>query len=296
MSSMNNVKRRKGLNIARKEAITGLLFILPWFIGVLLFVGIPLVRTIYFSFNNVRYSGELGYLYEWIGFENYERILRVDVDFIYEVQNFVVRVFTFVPAIIAISVFIAVLLNSKIKGIAIFRLIFFLPVIVFSGSLLTNLTNNQGFNLEVSGFAYQVIQTVVPNVIESAILLLFRTVTEVLWYCGIPIIIFLAALQKVDHSIYEAAQIDGASAWNIFWKITLPVIFPLVGIVIVFIVVFMGNFDANPILAIIRDSRVNPARREGYASALAILYALLQTTLIVILFKIFNRKEKVVKA
>lgn len=291
----NNVSKRvkKRLTNKQKEALTGLMFILPWIIGAVVFVSIPVIRTIYFSFNNVKFSGVQGYIYEWVGLQNYIRILQIDVDFIYEAQNFLFRIVIYVPVIIALSVFISVLLNSKLKGTAFFRLVFFMPVIILSGPIFNNIRNNNGFSLESSGFIYTFINSVVPEMVVDAVTLLFQTVSEVLWYCGVPILLFLAALQKIDKPVYEAAEIDGAGSWEIFWKITLPAIYSLVYIAIVYIVVLLGNFDANPILKIIEDSRLNPSRREGYASALSLLYAILQTVMIIILYFVFRpRKEE----
>lgn len=276
----------------QRRAITGLLFISPWIIGLLTFVAYPLIRTIYASFYNVRYSGERGYIYTLVGLDNYKRILFIDADFVVELQNFVVRILVYVPVVIALSIIIALLLNSKLKGTAIFRLIFFLPIIILNGELMENMSNYGGMDLEVGGLIISVISKITPESMIQVITLLFDTISELLWYCGLPILIFLAALQKIDKSLYEAAQIDGASPWNIFWKITLPVVYPLVSVTIVYVVVFLANFDINPINNIITESRTNPSRREGYASALAVLYAFAQTVLIIVLYFITRRKEK----
>jgi len=276
----------------RRDALTGLLFISPWIIGFIAFVAYPLYRTIYFSFHNVKYSGELGYIYQQVGFDNYRRILTVDADFILELQNFVVRMITFVPVIISLSILIAMLLNSKLKGTSFFRLIFFLPIIILSGELMKNMNDYGGMNLEVGGLILNVLSRILPMTIMPSFIMLFDMISEILWYCGVPILIFLAALQKIDKSLYEAAQIDGASFWNIFWKITLPVVYPLVSVIIVFIVVFLANFDVNPLNSIITNSRTNASRREGYASALAIIYAFTQTLLILLLYNMTKRREK----
>jgi ABC-type sugar transport system permease subunit len=286
-------KRR--LELRKQEQKVGLLFISPWIVGVLVFLLFPLIRTMYFSFNNVQYSAERGYIYNWVGWENYRRILTIDVDFVLELQNFIVRIITYVPVIIALSIVIAVLLNAKVKGTNLFRLIFFLPVIILNGQLLDNLKNNGEMSLEVGGLIFRMVSILVPPLFLDAILLLFQTIQEILWFSGVPILIFLAALQKVDRHIYEAAEIDGASVWNIFWKITLPALYPLVGVSIVFLVVYLANFDGNAINGIIQAARTNPARREGYASALSILYAVIQTILILVLYRIFHRQKKDVK-
>lgn len=284
--------KRIRLPIKTKRKLIGFAFISPWIIGFLAFVAYPLIRTIYFSFNNVQYSAEKGYLYKWIGWKNYHRIFFEEYDFAVAVQDFVVHIILYVPVIIALSVIIAMLLNTKLKGTTFFRLIFFLPIVILNGEFMTNLVNYGGLNFNFGGISYQIINKVAPDFFVSSIIFLFETVLEILWYCGIPILIFLSALQKIDRSIREAAEIDGASPWNFFWKITLPTIHPLIGVAIIFVVVFLGNWDLNPINQIISDSQYNASRREGYTSALAILYAIIQTLLIVILYVITRKKEK----
>ncbi|WP_276650074.1 sugar ABC transporter permease [Globicatella sulfidifaciens] len=269
----------------RKKTLTGLLFVSPWIIGFLVLVAYPLYRTIFLSFNNVSYGIQSGWRYNWVGLENYQRILFEDIDFIVEVQDFFVSTVLQVPVIIALSIIIAVLLNQKIKGNSIFRLIFFLPVIILSGELMTNIGDYGGSAISSSVVIMDILETIIPS--EEFILWivsLFELIAQLMWYCAIPILIFLAALQNVNHSMYEAAAIDGASPWVTFWKITLPTIYPLVSVSVVFIVVFLANFEANPIIPIIFESTYDGSRREGYTSALSILYTFVQFTLIAILY------------
>ena len=104
--------------------------------------------------------------------------------------------------------------------------------------------------------------------------------------------IFLAMLQKIDRSLYEAASIDGANAWSIFWKITLPIIRPAISVSVIFIVVFLANFDGNPINALIVNSNGNPSRYQGYAAAMAIIYSIIQVFVIGILLLITTPRNK----
>lgn len=276
----------------KQRALTGLLFISPWIIGFIAFVLYPLIRSIYFSFNLVTYSSELGYQYQWVGFENFKRILFEDADLIIELQNFVVRILLYVPVIIALSVIIAILLNQKLKGTGFFRLIFFLPVIILNGSLFTYMEQFGVFTLDSSTFVVDFINKILPSTLATLVLILFDTVLQILWYCGVPILIFLAGLQKINRNLYEAAQIDGASPWSFFWKITFPTLRPLISVIVVYIVVFLANFETNPIILIIMDSRFNPARREGYASAQAIIFALIEIVLIVLLYFTLKERQK----
>lgn len=280
------------LNMRQKKGLTGICFISPWIIGFLAFVVYPLYKTIFMSFNDVFYGKKSGWRYEWVGFENFKRILFDDIDFVVEAQNFFVSTLLYVPVIIALSIIIAMLLNQKVKGTAFFRLLFFLPIIILNGELMENMSKYGGMSITANKVLIDSLMMVLRNKsIVQGIMLIFNTVVQLLWYSAVPILIFLASLQKIDRSIYEASAIDGASAWNTFWKITLPNIYPLISVVVIFIVVYLANFEANPINGLIMEAKYDGARREGYASAISILYALLQVLLIGILYYLTRTKS-----
>ncbi len=277
--------------IAQKKALTGYLFLTPWIVGFLVLVVYPFGQIVYMSFNNV-FLREGKYEYDWIQFENYHRILFEDIDFVLEVQNFIVRVMLYTPVIITLAIIIAILLNQDIKGKGIFRMIFFLPIIILNGELLQNMSDYGGMDIQISFFVLDIITTIVPHGAVSLFVEMFAYIVEILWYTGVPILIFLAMLQKIDRSLYEAASIDGANAWSIFWKITLPIIRPAVTVSIIFIVVFLANFDGNPINSIILSSKNDGARRDGYASAMALIYSFIQIFVIGVLYFIVREKPQ----
>lgn len=279
------------LTMAQKRARTGYLYLLPWLIGFAGLVIYPFGRIIYMSFHNV-FQYQTTYEYENVGWNNYYRILREDIDFMIEVQNFIVRVLLYTPVIIALAIIIAMLLNQNIKGKGIFRMIFFLPIIILNGELLENMSNYGGTDIRIGFFIIDVITTIVPTFAVNLFIEMFSYIVEILWYTGVPILIFLAMLQKIDRSLYEAASIDGASAWSIFWKITLPIIRPAITVSIIFIVVFLANFDGNPINGLILVSRSEGSRREGYASAMAIIYSFVQIAVITILYFIARERPQ----
>jgi len=268
-----------------KQAWTGVLFISPWIIGFLAFVAYPLYRTVFMSFYNVSFGFKSGWRYEWVGAENYKRILSEDTDFVIEAQNFVVGTLLNVPVIIALSMIIAVLLNQKLRGKAFFRLLFFLPIVILNGELMENMNTYGGMSITANHFIMETMRAVIPS--DNVVLLignLFGLIVELLWYSAVPILIFLAALQKIGKDMYEAASIDGASPWTSFWKITLPTIYPMISLCVIYLVVFLANFEANPINGIIMASKYDGSRREGYASALSILYSAVQIVLIAVLY------------
>ncbi len=283
---------KKRMTLKTKRALVGLIFVAPVILGLLIFLLYPLVRTIYFSFNTVQYNAIEGYLYDWVGLGNYKRILFEDIDFIFAVQDFLIDMIVDVPVIVALSIIIAMLLNSKVKGTTFFRIIFFLPIVILNGEFMKNMIQYGGMSFQTGGIIYDAIEKISPDFLVSLIVSLFDKIMQILWFAAVPILLFLSALQKVDTQIKEAAAIDGASKWQFFWKVTLPTIAPFIGVSIVYIVVFMGNWELNPINNIISESQYDASRREGYASALAVLYALLQTAVIVVLFLVTTKREK----
>lgn len=278
--------------LKQQQATNGILFVMPWIIGFFALFLYPLIRTVYMSFNVVIPSVD-GYVFRWVGLDNFARILSEDIDFVIEAQNYFVRVLVYTPVIITLAIIIAMLLNQNIKGKGIFRMIFFLPIIILNGELLDNISNYGGMDIHVNGFVLDVIYTIVPQAAFSVILDLFSYIIEILWYTGVPILIFLAMLQKVDKSLFEAAAIDGANGWSIFWKIILPSLRSAITVAIIFIVVFLANFDGNPINSIILTSMNAGDRSEGYASAISILYSGLQLIVIgILLFFSIERERK----
>jgi len=283
-------RRWHNATFIQKRAITGYLFISPWILGFLALVVYPFGKVVYMSFNIVN-QFQLDFTYKWVGFENFNRVLFIDIDFVIELQNFIVRVLLYSPVIIALSIIIAMLLNQDIKGKGLFRMVFFLPIIILNGELLENMSDYGGMNIELSFFVLDVLGTIIPTFALGLFVNLFELLIEILWYCGVPILIFLAMLQKVDKSLYEAASIDGANSWSIFWKIVLPAIYPAVSVSIIFIVVFLANFDGNPINSMIFIARNNSSQKEGYASAMALVYASVQMTIIAVLFFLTRDKS-----
>lgn len=281
---------QKKVSIASKNAIVGYLFVMPWIIGFIALVVYPFGRIIYFSFNNVSLY-QTTYTYTYVGWRNFERILMEDIDFVIEVQNFVVRVLLFTPVIVTLAIILAILLNQNFKGKGFFRMIFFLPIIILNGELLNTISSYGGMDIDLNRLVIDIITTLIPMGAVSVFISIFELIIEVLWYTGVPVLIFLAMLQKIDRSLYEAAQMDGANAWSIFWKITLPSIYPAVSVSIVFIVVFLANFDGNPINALILSSKNDGARRDGYASAMAIIYTVIQLVVITLLFLLTRDRQ-----
>lgn len=291
-----NRKKAKPGKLATREAITGLMFITPWIIGALIFLIYPLGCSFYYALNNIR-STSFGMRFRFVGQENFTQILTADKDFPVQLINYVITTVVSSPIIVVFALIIAMMLNQNIKGKGVFRLIFFLPVIIVSGPIL-GMLNDQGAG-SISALDTQAITTAIegalPKALSEPISSLFENMVTILWYAGVPILIFLSSLQKIDRAMYEAAKIDGGSGWECFWKITLPNIKPMILLNCVYIIVFMSNNDQNQIIELIKNSMFSGASDQGYgyASAMAWMYSLVVVLIVVIFAVLFMAKKDV---
>lgn len=213
--------KKKSLSLEKKYALAGYLFCLPWILGFLIFSLYPFITSFLLSFSKI--TNLQGLKTQFIGLSNYTYIFTVDTDFVPAFLQTLKITLIYTPFIVIISLFIAILLNKKIKGRSFFRIIFFLPFLLGSGFVMQQL-----------GSAANILQppAVVQNYINyyfspsyAGILQnLLTELTKIFWKTGVQIIIFLGALQAVPESYYEAAKVDNANSWEMFWKITLPVL------------------------------------------------------------------------
>ncbi|NLJ96700.1 MAG: sugar ABC transporter permease [Clostridiales bacterium] len=281
MSKKAKVKKVKLGKLEKREARYGYLFILPWFIGVLVFLLIPLVQSFQFSLADIRMT-PFGRLITFVGHENYTQIWLEDKDFPVMLVSYFLETLLSVPIIVVFALIIAMLLNGRIKFKGAFRLIFFLPVIIVSGPVMLMLTgqgattintmNVQAINSALNQF--------LPQYIAKSISEVFGNMVTILWYSGVQILIFLSALQKIDASLYEAAKMDGGSEWECFWKITLPTIKSMILLNAVYTVIATSNNESNPIINIIQNAMFAGNKGYGYASAMAWMYSVAETLII----------------
>ena len=231
----------------------GYLFIAPWIVGVSIFFLYAMVRSLEFSFSKVELSnGVILHPLENGLFENFVKVFTTDVNFPTILANFGVGLVLQLPVIIAFSLIIALLLTSNIRCRSLFRMIFFLPVIIATGPVMSKLTAQGVSSVPmVSQNALLSVLSELPEFIYQPISNLFSGLIMTLWNSGIQILIFLAGLQKVQRTLYEAAKIDGASGWESFWKITLPTVKPLILLNSIYTVVTLATGGTNETIELI---------------------------------------------
>jgi multiple sugar transport system permease protein len=216
---MNVLKNKR----ARREAIEGYLFILPWLIGYLLFRLGPLLASLYLSFTNYSGSGSP----KWIGLENYRYMLSEDPRFLDSLRSTLSYVAGYLPASLVLGLAIALLMNQKVRGILVFRGVYYLPAVTtgVAVALLWQFVFHKQYgvlNALLSPFGIPQIGWLVdPNVVMYAFIIM------ALWGVGSTMIVYLAGLQAIPTELYEAATIDGANNAHKFWSVTLPLLTPV---------------------------------------------------------------------
>lgn len=268
-----------------KKAIAGYIFILPFIIGLVIFGGQPILRSIRMALADEYASKMIDeisvYIAKGWGFEQFKMIFSENPDHLEAITAVLVDVLIVVPLVLIFSLILSLLLNRKLKGVKVFRMIFFIPVILLSGNLI-NYFNNYNL-LQVPGIeggtVESVLQFYLPEQVSSVILQAFSVVILILWLSGVQTLIFLAGLQKTNKPVYEAASIDGATKWESFWKITFPSLIPLMIINIVYTTVIYSNLG-NELTALINTTSKNIHYGYDYASALSWILFMIEIVVI----------------
>lgn len=276
-----------------REALYGYGFVMIWIIGFCIFTLIPLVQTFDYSMNQVTVSAE-GINLQFVKWDNYTRALFTDPTFVELLIEYAIETLVSVPIIIIFSMIIALFLNLKFRFKGVFRTIFFLPVVITSGPVIQELTAQGATSVPgvaitgaVTDFLAQL-----PNYLRNPIQYLLTSFILILWFSGVQILIYLSSLQKIDPSIYEAAAIDGASAWESFWKITLPSLSTTTLVIAIYTVITLSHFSENKVIKYVFGQTYAVQGGIGYASAMSFLYFFVLILLLAIVYLFLNFQAK----
>lgn len=270
-------RKKSRLSIETQHALSGYLFLIPWLVGLGLFVLYPLGYSLYMSMQKVRFTGT-GMKFEFKGLQNYSYAFLSDNTFVTGLLGILKNSVLVIPIIVMFSLFVAVILNLKFPGRMAFRAIFFLPVIFSTGQVLAEIFNEKAgsldmlANYDIAGF----VAANIPKIWADPIMTVLNLFVVILWYSGVQILIYLAGLQTIGSSVYEASLIDGATPWEIFWKITLPALTPFILLNVIYTIVDLFTVPLlNPVLNMIVTNMSNPTLGYGYAAAQGWIYFLM---------------------
>jgi ABC-type sugar transport system permease subunit len=264
---------RREISLRTREGLYGYGFILPWIIGFCLFTALPLVQTFLYSLNNVSVTATSISL-NFVEWANYTRALFTDPNFIALLIGYAIETLVSVPIVLIFAMIVAIFLNQKFRLKGLFRVIFFLPIVITSGPVIRELSEQGAAsapgvadNPAIAEFLAQLspsLRSPIEYVLTSFIL--------ILWFSGVQILIYLASLQKIDRSIYDAAAIDGASGWETFWKIVLPSLSTVTVVNAIYTIITLSHFSENRVIRYIYAQTYDVQGGIGYASAMSFIY------------------------
>lgn len=252
-------KRPKSRSYEQKKRRVAYWFLLPWMIGTVFFFFRPMIESVMYSFGTFSITDE-GYSVTVTGFSHYIEIFTGDADYIRNIMDSFKNMLLTVPSIVMLSLFFAILLDQKFRGRTFFRALFFLPVLVGSGALLSMIGGDVVADNMISAgsvshlFQSSFLQSVlresgVAESVVSSLTALVDSVFSLLWKSGIQILIFLAGLSGIPDSLYEVASIEGATKWECFWKVTFPMLSSTLLIGLIYTIVDSFTDNADPVMA-----------------------------------------------
>ncbi len=294
-------KKRKIASLDRRKARAGWIFVLPFIIGFLI-IYLPMIyESLMLSFhsmsNNTTSAG--GYTLEFIGFDNYVTALTKDPQFTKVLVTGLTTLAFDIPAILIFSLFMAVMLNQKAAGRGAFRAIFFIPVILSTGIMETfdppkdpgevdygteeSLSDSLVSSMDMERlFANMQVGTGIVKYVTEAINNIFNIVNR----SGVQMLIFLAALQSISPAIYESCKIDGATSWETFWKITFPMLSPMILVNGVYTIIDSFTTDSNPVMQFIGEMYNGDSK--VLSSAMAWIYFLIVILIVAVIASILS--------
>lgn len=292
----------------KRQAMWGYVFITPLIIGFIYFFLFPFITTVVFSFSNIYRAGvlqgtneTLGVVTEWVGFENYKFIWNVHSTFKETLGSVFVDTLLNVVLILVFSLIIAVVLNSNFKGRSFVRAVFFMPVIfnsqavdmaMSSGAAMTDAMEQEGQTIfsAMFNFADFLTEANLPVAAVNFLTNASDSIFDVISYSGVQILIFLSAIQSVPKHLYEAAKIEGATQYEIFWKITFPMVSPLMLTAGVYTVV--DSFLRSELLTLMKKYSIagdvaytlglGNLTNDGVYAAMSMLFCLVSLAVVVI--------------
>ena len=301
--------KRLHLSYEKKKGLYGYGFIALWFVGAMMFFIIPLIQSFYYSFHEVK--PEVGYLAinplidSTTGktniFLNYKNAFMTDPNFRQYLVESLGNIALNLPVIVVFSLFVAIVINQKFRGRTFARAVFFLPVIIATGPVYAIITGDleTGGNNSAEQFSTMFEADMVDQLLEfigiygfgdrftEMLTTITSDILNLVWKCGIQIIIFLSALQGIPTSAKEAAAIEGATSWEFFWKITLPYISPMILVNIVYTVIDAFTDPTNKVME--RLLNVQIEWKYGYSAAMAWSYFGIILAALGIIFWIMNK-------
>ena len=304
--SAPKTKKRKVASLDKKKARAGWVFVLPFVIGFVL-VYLPIIwNSIYMSFHSLHIVTGGGFTLEFVGLDNYSDALFEDPDFVQTLLGGLKELAFDIPAILIFSLFMAVLLNQKMAGRAVFRAIFFIPVILSTGImesiegqniLGTMMEGSDSIDGSEQSAASEIVSVMdierlfysmkIGKELVEYVVKMINEIYDIVNRSGVQMLIFLAGLQSISPAIYEACRIDGCTSWETFWKITFPMISPMILVNAVYTIIDSFTTDSNSVMKYI-NSVYQGSDGQVLSSAMAWMYFIIVMLMLAVAAGLFS--------
>ena len=298
------MKKPSKLSVTQRHNIKGLYFMIPFLLGFLFFYIEPIISSLTFAFSKVTVDLD-GYTSKFIAFDNFKYAFTEDASYTTALMGDLLNLIWKTPVIIILSLCLALLINKKFKGRLFVRAVFFLPVIFSNGVLLDIIQNDTVVQSAVSatsvldsgaavsqtqGLSELLLQAGFAEEIIDFTTMVTDSFFSLVWNSSVQMLIFLSGLQSISPSLYEAASVEGASGWETFCKITVPMLSPMILLNIIYTIVDSYSSTSNGVIGIVINAISN--NRFGTASAMAWVYFLVIGLIIGIIFFVSSRASK----
>lgn len=292
---MSKLKKRKGVEALKSKY--GRMFVLPWEIGLVLFFFIPVFKSIMYAFSDVSIT-ENGFKTAFVGLKWFKFAINEDPKYLTTLKDVISSFLVELPIILALSLILAIILNQKFVGRIFARAIFFLPVIIATGVVMKWLTSeyitislvastggdsNYGSMIDFDAILKNL---GLPEDINKLVSGYIGDIFNLLWSCGIQIVLFIAGLQTIPDQLYEVSRVEGASKWEEFWYITIPMLGPTILLVMVYTMIDLFTQNRG-----VMKSAFALMQNATYdkSSAMLWLYFLVVGGIMALILLIYNR-------
>ena len=274
-------KRRRGSSLEKQRGRWGWFFVAPWIVGISVFFVWPMIDSIVYSFSRLNVT-ENGFQLTFVGFENFLYFFTEDTFFLQYLAESIGGIIPSVLMIVAFSILIALVLKEKFLGRSLARAVFFFPVIIASGVVITILKSQvmmSGSSVSdmSPSYLFQAPDLVevfadlkIPDKVLTSITDILNQIFDLTWKSGVQILLLLAAINNIPASFYEVGVMEGATAWEKFWKITFPTISPTLLVVIIYTIIDGFTDYGNKVMGMLRDFYTN--NNYAYSATIGVIY------------------------
>lgn len=268
------MKKKMRLSMRTRDSLIGLFYLTPFIIGLCAFFLYPIISSLLLSFGDLD-EEKIGFAIVLKGFDNFVKAFRTDTNFLPRLWRSLKTVIINTPLVVIFSLILAIMLSKVKYGKGFYRVVFLLPFVLGTGAVMTMLLK-QGVDTQIISISNS---SIIPRQwllylgadIVEILDMFFSSIIRILWQSSVQLILFLSAILGISPALYESAKIDGANAYETFWKITLPMVSPILLLNTIYTIITSFTDINNEVLTYITDNTIRYAQ-HGYAAAMGWIY------------------------